>query len=279
MRIHPLTNTLRMHYGEDTDGDGNYSPVAGIVVYAGYHSASGFGYVVGVRESKSIVWWIAHNERGSIAVSVGQWVTQGQRIGRIGMTGTATGVHAHTERRVNGTNTPLTGTATNPRDFYATSGGGLAGGATTPLEDDMPNVKVIVQDAGGEGSPEYGSVAVVYYDAGYSRRLSTGMGPRGLYNGFKLVAGIYGYDPTLNSVDPAGWTLTVQSFPFGNEPGPSAEEIAAAVEARLADETDEIVAVVKAIQVGSTSVDLAPLSAAIAALPQRVRDEIIAPDA
>jgi len=130
MRVHPITGVYRMHFGEDTIGDGNYAPVNGVVVYAGWHTSSGFGNVVGIREDGTgCVWWVAHH--ASIAVAVGQRVVANvTRLGEKGMTGAANGPHAHTERRAGGGNTPLTGTATNPRDYYSSAAGG--GGAGFP---------------------------------------------------------------------------------------------------------------------------------------------------
>jgi len=122
-----------MHYGEDTVGAGNIAPVTGSVVFAGYDSSgAGFGNAVGVREARSdglvVVWWMAHF--ASLAVVVGQAVTEGQYLGKLGSTGAATGPHVHTERRAGGAARPLTGVATNPRSHYT----GTAGGGGTPFE-------------------------------------------------------------------------------------------------------------------------------------------------
>lgn len=126
----PTPTASTNHRGEDTAGPGNYAPEAGVVVYVGYYGA--YGWLIGIRVSPAVVWWIAHHaDRG--VVNVGQAVTEGQYIGPLGATGNVTGPHAHTERRVNGSNAPLSGTATNPRNYYTASGGGSASGE----EDDM----------------------------------------------------------------------------------------------------------------------------------------------
>lgn len=130
MRLHPISGGYRMHNGEDTVGSGNYSPVTGTVIFAGWDSSgAGFGNAVAVRQDGAdVVWWMAHF--ASVSVSVGQRVSEGQYLGALGKTGAATGPHVHTERRVGGTSRPLSGTATNPRSYYTSS----AGGGTSPLE-------------------------------------------------------------------------------------------------------------------------------------------------
>lgn len=157
MRLHPITGQYRMHYGEDTIGDGNYATVTGAVVYAGWDSTGhGFGNCVGVREDANPdrIWWTAHFS--AILVRVGQRVGEGTSYnGPLGMTGAATGPHAHQECRVGGAARPGSGTAINPRLAYG--GGGSGGGGTIPLpsdeeyEDDM-GIKVIlnVNEAGVE---------------------------------------------------------------------------------------------------------------------------------
>lgn len=129
MRRHPITGVYRMHYGEDTNGDGNYAPVSGTVVFAGYDTTGmGFGYAVGIRETANPdrIWWTAHHS--SLSVKVGYRVIERRtRIGPMGQSGAATGAHAHQEVRVGGTARPGSGTAINPRPLY-TSGGGASGG-------------------------------------------------------------------------------------------------------------------------------------------------------
>jgi hypothetical protein len=125
MRINPNDGIYRMHYGEDTLGDGNYAPVTGTVVFAAYdHTGTGLGYAVGIRESAnpSVIWWVAHH--ASLNVHVGQSVTEAvTKLGVKGSSGAAQGVHCHTERRVGGAPLPGLGTPTNPRSYYTTTAG------------------------------------------------------------------------------------------------------------------------------------------------------------
>lgn len=133
MRVHPIDGTYRMHYGEDGIGSGNYAPVTGAVVFAGYdNTGHGFGWAVGIREAASpkTIWWIAHHGTSPsinpLRVAVGDSVLEGNTyLGPSGTTGAAKGQHAHTERRVSGGTRPGQGTATDPRAYYTnTSGGG-----------------------------------------------------------------------------------------------------------------------------------------------------------
>jgi len=70
------------------------SPLAGTVVFAGW-SNNGGGYEVWVSHGSGI--YTAHNHMSAVNVSVGQSVGRGQLVGRVGMSGWATGPHDHFE--------------------------------------------------------------------------------------------------------------------------------------------------------------------------------------
>lgn len=141
MRIHPIDGIYRMHYGEDGIGEGNYAPVTGTVVFAGWdNTGHGFGWAVGIRETENptVIWWVAHHGTTStvnpLNVTVGTTVTEGVTyLGPSGTTGAAKGRHAHTERRVSGGTRPGQGAATDPRLYYTTTSGG--GGTQIPTPE------------------------------------------------------------------------------------------------------------------------------------------------
>ena len=96
-----------------------YSPIRaagdGVVVFAGantYDPPGARAWIVVIAHSKSLVTWYAHVDNGSRppAVHKGQWVTQGQIIAYVGMTGRTTGPHLHWM-------VELKGTFSNPRAF------------------------------------------------------------------------------------------------------------------------------------------------------------------
>jgi murein DD-endopeptidase MepM/ murein hydrolase activator NlpD len=91
----------RMHEGIDIAG-GAGSPIraaaSGTVIVAGW--SGGYGNLVVIDHGGGISTAYGHNS--SIAVSVGQSVSQGQTIAGMGTTGHSTGVHCHFEVRVNG---------------------------------------------------------------------------------------------------------------------------------------------------------------------------------
>lgn len=71
---------------------------SGTVVFAGW-STQGYGNLVRVRHAGGAETWYAHFS--SIAVSVGQYVDQGDVVGRVGSTGLSTGPHLHFELHEN----------------------------------------------------------------------------------------------------------------------------------------------------------------------------------
>jgi len=101
MRRDPRTGASRMHSGVDWAGPQG-TPIAatgdGTISFAGRRS--GFGNLVIIRHDFGIETYYAHLH--TIAVTQGQRVSRGDRIGGMGTTGRSTGVHLHYEIRVNG---------------------------------------------------------------------------------------------------------------------------------------------------------------------------------
>jgi len=102
-RRHPILNLIRAHKGVDyaapigtpvrAAGDGH-------IRYAG--PKGGYGNVVEIEHSRSIVTVYGHLSRFARGIHVGEHVAQGTVIAYVGMTGLATGPHLHYEYRVNG---------------------------------------------------------------------------------------------------------------------------------------------------------------------------------
>ena len=100
-RTHPISGTQKFHSGIDIGADYG-SPIAaaqaGTVEYAGW--ISGYGNAVIINHGGGITTLYGHNQ--SLAVSVGQQVSQGETIAYCGSTGNSTGPHCHFEVRQNG---------------------------------------------------------------------------------------------------------------------------------------------------------------------------------
>jgi murein DD-endopeptidase MepM/ murein hydrolase activator NlpD len=85
------------HYGVDIAhdyGSAIVSPRDGVVIFAGWKDNGG-GYQVWINHGGGI--YSAHHHMSAVLVSAGQTVSKGQRIGRIGQSGWATGPHDHFE--------------------------------------------------------------------------------------------------------------------------------------------------------------------------------------
>ncbi len=109
-RRHPVLNTIRAHRGIDyaaPTGTEVRAAGDGRVIFRGVRG--GYGNVVEIQHGGGITTLYAHLSRFERGVTVGTRVRQGQRIGRVGMTGLATGPHLHYEFRLDGAHrNPLT---------------------------------------------------------------------------------------------------------------------------------------------------------------------------
>lgn len=102
-RRHPILNLIRAHKGTDYAAPVG-TPVRaagdGRVRYAG--PRGGYGNVVEIEHTRSIVTVYGHLSKFAKGTRAGAHVAQGQVIAYVGMTGLATGPHLHYEYRVNG---------------------------------------------------------------------------------------------------------------------------------------------------------------------------------
>ena len=102
-RFHPILNRIRAHQGVDYAAPMG-TPVRaagdGRIRFAG--RKGGFGNLIEIEHSRSIVTIYGHLSRFARETRVGEHVTQGTVIAYVGMTGLATGPHLHYEYRVNG---------------------------------------------------------------------------------------------------------------------------------------------------------------------------------
>ena len=100
-RQDPFTGRSALHKGIDFagyHGDAVVAVGAGVVSFAGVKD--GYGYTIEVTHGDGYVTRYAHNSR--LTVRVGDMVTRGQQVARMGSTGRSTGTHLHFEVLRNG---------------------------------------------------------------------------------------------------------------------------------------------------------------------------------
>ena len=100
-RVHPIYGTTLLHSGVDlaiASGTPIKAAAAGKVVSAGW--LGGYGNATIIDHGGGLATLYGH--QSAILVSVGQSVSKGQVIGRVGCTGSCTGPHLHFEVRING---------------------------------------------------------------------------------------------------------------------------------------------------------------------------------
>lgn len=103
-RIHPVYKTKKFHAGIDIGagyGSAIVAAESGTVITATY--GSGYGKYVVVSHGSGITTLYAHCS--SLLVKVGDKVSRGQTIAKVGSTGVSTGNHLHFEVRINGSTT------------------------------------------------------------------------------------------------------------------------------------------------------------------------------
>jgi murein DD-endopeptidase MepM/ murein hydrolase activator NlpD len=102
-RLHPVHHTFRPHLGVDYAAATGTPVVAvanGVVVSAGW--AGGGGRQVHIRHAAGLESYYLHLSAFGKGIRAGARVEQGQLIGRVGSTGTATGPHLDYRLRKNG---------------------------------------------------------------------------------------------------------------------------------------------------------------------------------
>ncbi|MDI9469466.1 MAG: peptidoglycan DD-metalloendopeptidase family protein [Bacillota bacterium] len=113
-RVHPITGAQSFHYGIDFSsplGSPVRAALPGTVVIASAPfqgeattaSKTGYGNYVTILHDNGLSTTYAHLQY--VDCSVGQQVSQGDIIGRVGSTGASTGPHLHFEVAINGTTT------------------------------------------------------------------------------------------------------------------------------------------------------------------------------
>lgn len=115
MRTHPITGIYKLHTGVDIGAPYGAMFVAsndGVVVKAEMNSA--YGNMVMIDHGGGVMTLYAHGSE--ILVEVGQTVTQGTAVLKVGSTGYSTGPHAHFEIRINGE-------YVNPLDYISPDNG------------------------------------------------------------------------------------------------------------------------------------------------------------
>lgn len=100
-RINPVTFEAGAHNGVDFGdayGDNVYASKSGTVVYSGW--ISGYGNTIIIDHGSGVQTLYGHNSE--LLAYVGQEVSQGEVVSRVGSTGMSTGPHIHFEIRING---------------------------------------------------------------------------------------------------------------------------------------------------------------------------------
>lgn len=101
MRVHPITHVYKLHTGIDIgapEGANFIAVTDGLVIKAGWSAA--YGNMVIIDHGGGVTTLYAHGSK--IMVEVGDLVSRGDIVLKVGSTGYSTGPHAHFEVRIDG---------------------------------------------------------------------------------------------------------------------------------------------------------------------------------
>lgn len=104
-RVHPITKVVRAHHGVDyaaPSGTPVYSVGDGVVITKGWDSKGGGNYLK-IKHNSTYTTEYMHLKGFATGINQGTHVSQGQLIGYVGMTGSATGPHLDYRVFKNGT--------------------------------------------------------------------------------------------------------------------------------------------------------------------------------
>jgi murein DD-endopeptidase MepM/ murein hydrolase activator NlpD len=104
-RVDPVSGAYQLHAGVDLAPGCNspiYAAHSGTVVYAAVFSGYGNYIRISNNDGTGLSTAYGHIVNGGILVHVGQQVSVGQQIAKVGSTGMSTGCHLHFEVRTNG---------------------------------------------------------------------------------------------------------------------------------------------------------------------------------
>lgn len=105
MRVHPVTGVYKLHSGTDfgaSCGAGVVAAAAGTVEETGYAGAYGNRITINHGTVAGTDVTTTYNHLSKIDVAPGETVAAGDRIGRVGTTGSSTGCHLHFEVLIDG---------------------------------------------------------------------------------------------------------------------------------------------------------------------------------
>lgn len=138
------TTPERMHWGIDLVGfDYVRSPVAGVVIFAGYNGGAGNEVRIRAADGSGDVFRLLHHR--ALWVVTGQTIDQGTVVGLMGSTGDSTGPHSHFETIPGGN------VAVNPRHYMVIANAP----APTPTEENDMNNTVIMWPRSSDGATIY----------------------------------------------------------------------------------------------------------------------------
>jgi len=119
-RIHPKSKLRQMHYGIDMAGTWQEevrAPADGFVSFSGRNGSFGKSIKIVHKHGVSTLYGHLHK----LSVKKGQYVKEGQVIGKMGSTGRAVGAHLHYEIKVSGKSVNPYNFITKGRDLLSST--------------------------------------------------------------------------------------------------------------------------------------------------------------